>query len=248
MNPQSRPVGLVLLHGAGLGAWIWRDVEPLLERPAFAVDFPFRDGTDAQRKHLGLSDYVDHVQAQIEAGPLEHVILVAHSISGIVAVELAARLPERVVGIVGVGAVIPKGANSFVSCLPQPQRTLIRVLMRLLGTRPPDGAIRTSLCSGLSDTLASEVIERFVPESRALYLDRPSAPLPALATGYVKLTEDPEFALALQEKMAANLAAQEVFSIASGHLPMLSHPQALAAHLDAVLTSVNGLAPHLVEP
>src|SRR5690554_2613673 len=117
--------GCVLIHGAGLGGWIWREVEPKLELPTLAVDFPGRDLAPKQRGALSLNDYVTALQAQIEAFECERVILVAHSIGGVLALPIAAALGDRVAGMVGVKAAIPAKGGSFLSCLPLPKRLLM---------------------------------------------------------------------------------------------------------------------------
>ena len=49
---------------------------------------------------------------------------------------------------------------------------------------------------------------------------------------YVRLTEDKELPPPLQDSMIANLAADNVKDIASGHLPMIGRPKELAQVLD----------------
>lgn len=234
MNAGDKDSGLrfILIHGAGLGAWIWDDLIDMLDYPALAVNFPFRDGDPKLREGLTLSSYVDDALDQVVAGLPEKAVIVAHSIGGVVGLELAAGLGDKVVGFVGVGAAIPEPGGSFLSCLPLPKRLLMGAIMRLMGTAPPKSAIRQGLCNDLSEQQTSGVIERFIAESRALYTEGIESPLPTAARWYVKLGKDKEFGLPLQEKMITNLAAEKVVTIESGHLPMLSQPTALAAHLN----------------
>lgn len=230
-TPQEE-FGLVLLHGAGLGSWIWEDVSPHLDVPDLAVSFPGRDGERGGTAGLGLDDYASHVRRQIEAWSVERVVLVTHSIGGVVGIEAAGRLPDRVVGFVGVSAAIPEPGGSFLSCLPLHQRVFQRAILRLVGTKPPDRMIRSSLCKGLSADHADRVVEGFTPESRELYTDGTTATVPDCPTLYVETTEDPELSDSMQETMAANLHADEVVTVAAGHLPMLSHPGELADALN----------------
>jgi pimeloyl-ACP methyl ester carboxylesterase len=155
-------------------------------------------------------------------------VIVAHSLGGVVALKLAAGLSTRLAGFVGVGAAIPADGGSFVSSLPLPKRVLTRVLMRVAGTRPPEAAIRRGLCSDLGAREADEVVRRFVPESRAVYLERTTAPAPRVPGRYVLLTEDREFGVPLQRTMASSLHAADMREISSGHMPMLSQPDELA--------------------
>lgn len=52
----------LLLHGAGLGSWIWATVKPLLTIDAEAVDLPGR-GPGARPNAVTLRDCVDYVEA-----------------------------------------------------------------------------------------------------------------------------------------------------------------------------------------
>ncbi len=55
---------------------------------------------------------------------------------------------------------------------------------------------------------------------------------------YICLTEDREFGVPLQRRMASNLGAEDVPEIASGHLPMLSEPDELARLLNKFVAEV----------
>lgn len=229
---ENEHVGFALIHGAGLGGWIWREVTPRLEHPALAVDLPGRSGSTAGGKNRTLDAYAASVEREIHERPVRRVVLVAHSIAGVVALEVAGRLGDRLVGLVAVGAAIPEGGGSFLSVLPMPQRIIMAGVLRLLGTRPPESAIRRSLCGDLAPGISDEVVRRFSPESRSLYFSRTDAAVPDVPAFYVRLTADKEFGVPLQDRMAANLRANRVTDIACGHMPMLSEPGALARILD----------------
>lgn len=172
---MSGSTGLGFVHGAGLGGWIWADVLGQLDLPGVVTDFPQRTGQPEARAALSLDDYADAVLAQLDEAELERVVLVAHSLGGVVALKVARRLGDRLAGFVGVGAAIPDNGDSFVSALPMPKRLVVRALMRVLGTKPPASAIRQGLCNDLSAEQADEVVRRFVPESRAVYFARTEA-------------------------------------------------------------------------
>lgn len=221
-------IGLVFVHGAGLGGWIWEAMAPELDFPHLFTEFPGRDAAASSTEGLGLNDYARHVRDQVDELPVDRLAIVARSLGGVVALKLAEALSDRLAGFAGVGAAIPSDGGSFVSSLPLGKRALTTVLVRLAGTKPPESAIRRGLCSDLDAEQADEVVRRFVPESRAVYFERTHAPVPGVSTMYVRLTEDREFGVPLQRVMAGNLGAGDVREIASGHMPMLSKPDQLA--------------------
>lgn len=230
---SGNEIGFVLMHGAGLGAWIWQDVQRRLSYPAIAVDFPGR-GTDEARstRKLSLQHYLQSVNDQIESANFQNIILVAHSISGVLSMELAHSLRDRLAGFIAVGAVIPSSRGSFISSLPGANRVFLRIMLSLLGTRPPQSALRNGLCSDLDEPAAMQVMKRFVPESKRLYTDsiKQRGHLPHAL--YVRLTEDRELGEPVQARMIAHLQPDDIVDLASGHCPMLSRPHELAAILN----------------
>lgn len=73
MVVQTKPaMKLLLLHGAGLGAWIWKDVLPHLDVEAHAVDLPGRTNPAG----ITLEQCVDLVAKKLSS----ETVVVGHSI------------------------------------------------------------------------------------------------------------------------------------------------------------------------
>lgn len=228
-------IGIVFIHGAGLKGEIWNETAGGVDAPSLLIDLPLREGKDDERLRLGLSDYCETIKKRIDSWPVRRFVIVAHSIGGVIALRLANGLQERVVRLIGVGASIPHNGGSFLSSLPFPKRTIISAVLRLVGTKPPGSAIQAGLCNDLSIDQSEAVVNGFVPEARRLYSDRSEATIPNIPAYYVKLMKDQEFSPALQERMAANLAAKRVYELNAGHLPMISDPVGLSGILQGIL-------------
>jgi pimeloyl-ACP methyl ester carboxylesterase len=219
---------LVLLHGAGLGAWVWGKVEHLLQVPFVAVNFPNRDRYKADHT-LDLDDYVQHVVDALSAWPKEKFIIVAHSISGVIACKLSNELGDRMAGFCGVSAVVPRKGGSFLSAFPFGQRAITWIMMSIGGTRPPDEQILKSYCSDLTREESDLVVNRYVPESILLHTRAAGCDLPpSIPKFYIKLTKDRSLDEQTQERMIRHLDADRVTSLAAGHLAMMSEPRKLA--------------------
>jgi pimeloyl-ACP methyl ester carboxylesterase len=236
---MNSSIGMVMVPGAGLGGWIWRDIAPLLHAPVLSLELPGRDLDVKARQALRLEDYARHVQAQVERWAVGRIVIVAHSLGGVVGQESAQLLGERVAGFVAVSAVIPQDGGSFVSSLPGPKRWAMNLLLRTVGTKAPESAIRKGLASDLPREMADEVVRRFTPESRQVYLDRTGARPPDVPKLYVKTTNDNELDSALQDRMITNLGPGKVVSLESGHLPMLSRPRELADVLNEFVSDLS---------
>lgn len=234
-DTQNKPVvGLVLIAGAGLGTWVWHDITTALTTPSLAISFPESEA----KKSMSLDDYTKIALEQIKAWhDVDRYVIVGHSIGGIVAMQLAHLLKDQVVGLIAIGAVIPKNGGSFFSALPFPQNLVIPLITRLAGTRPPDSAIKKSYCNDLSDAQTTEVVRRFQPESFALYGDKLLAAIPDVPRLYIKLLRDQNLKPSSQSSMAAHLKADTV-TIETGHVPMLGKPVELAHILDDFISHI----------
>jgi pimeloyl-ACP methyl ester carboxylesterase len=231
--PNTQTTGLLFLQGAGLSTAIWKETVGQLTMPCLLAEYPLADRPAKERNQLTLNDYTDAVMQQVDAWPVENVIIVAHSIGGALALPVAQRLGSRLKGFVAVGAVIPRNGGSYISALPYPNKLILALIMRLAGTKAPEAAIRKSLCSGLTKEQADEVVAQSVAESKHLYFDKTHASIPSVPRLYIRLTEDKELPPALQDTMAANLGATEVKDVAFGHMAMMGRPADIAAILTA---------------
>jgi pimeloyl-ACP methyl ester carboxylesterase len=231
-NSSKKDIGFVLVHGAGLDVWVWEELVSLVKAPALSTVFPAREDDQSVREDLRLPDYADTVVEQVEEWDVSRVILVAHLIGGVICTAVASRLEDRLMGFVGLSAVIPESGQSFLSCFPFHQRVVQQVVLRFAGTRPPEGIIRRSLCAELTDEQADRVVAEFVPESRYLYTDPVEETIPDVRTRYVQTDTDKSVSSGQQAKMATALGTDDIVTLDTGHLPMLSRPDELASTLD----------------
>jgi len=231
-------IGVVFINGAGLESRIWSKVVAGLEHPSLLVDFPLRKSAVDARSRLSMEDYVMHMKRQVDEWGIHKLVLVAHSLGGVLALKLAAQLTDRLAGFVAVGAAIPKNGGSFLSVLPFPKRMVMSAFLRTLGTKPPESAIRAGLCHDLSPDHAAEITKGFIPEAIRVYTDRIGVSAPNVPRLYVKLTNDKELSPSLQDQMISNLSPQFVRSLETGHLPMLSDPDGLRVILEDFMKNV----------
>lgn len=236
----ERQVGLVLLHGAELGAWIWERVLPLLTHRAVAVDLPGRGRRPARGRDVRLAHAVDAIVSDAERLGTDRIAVVAHSFSGVLAPSVTSRLGDRATAAVFVGGSVPVVGRAWLADLPLAQRLLLRTMYRMRpdGLRSPASQNRTTLCHDLDDDATAAVLERRVAEPPGPMLEPvgPAELRPSVARHYVRLTEDRSVPLATQDRHVARLGpTATVHELASGHLPMLSHPRELAALLDRLV-------------
>lgn len=247
--PVSAPVKprFVLLHGAGLGSWIWDDVVPKLQFAGQAIDLPGRPNP-AKMTTIGLGQCVDAV-----AGTLHpHSILVGHSFSAPIALAVAARHPELVDGVVLIGGVIPESGKSFVSTLPLLQKLLMSAYIKSArkGVNLPASMIEKAYCNDLDAAKTAMVIANTVREVPGFYLDKLDwSDLPkSMPRIYVKLLDDASLTQAQQDASAGQLDNVAFISLNTGHLPMVSQPEMVANVLNRVGKSLDKTSQYVLQP
>ena len=225
-------LGIIFIHGAGLGKFIWKEIKSNLDYPSFMIEFPNRNTDDKANSKLSFEDYVTKAISDTQKFGKQKLIIVTHSIGGLVGLRIAEHFKDETIGFVGIGSAIPKNGKSFVSCLPFPQKLIVPLIMKLAGTKPPKSAIEKGLCNDLNPSQTKEIVENFTAESKDLYIEKSKSNIPNTNKLYVELTNDKEFPVPTQEKMSVNLKCKNIVSLESGHLPMLSVPEKLSGILN----------------
>lgn len=183
-NDESGPL-LVLLHGVGLGKWIWeRDQAHWAAQhglSSLAIDF-LGHGTDTQQD-LGLSDLAAQVDAVLD-GVDRPVVLVGHSMGGLVAQMVAAR--RELHALVCVASAPPKGV--FLRPTKVGVKALLPSLAGLLRGKPLSMSNQAYLDCGfdqVEEPARSQALGRLTPWpnrlARELGLSRPEISTNAIA-------------------------------------------------------------------
>jgi pimeloyl-ACP methyl ester carboxylesterase len=103
------PETFVLVHGGSLGAWSWAAVIRQLQKlghRAMAVDLPGRGDNPYDLEKLTLAVHIDGVARFIEERDLRDVVLVGHSMAGIIIPGVTVRMPRRIKRLVFISAMV----------------------------------------------------------------------------------------------------------------------------------------------
>lgn len=223
---------MLLLHGAGLGSWIWERVLPELNFPAEAIDLPGRAGK-GKPAEVTLQQCIDFVAGRARG---YRSVVVGHSFSAQVALGLASAYPQHVGAVVLVGGIAPASGKSLTSLLPLMQRMLLNIVLRRAkeGVKLPPSLVKKEYCSDMDQGTTEFVMSRMAREAPRLYLDKLTwSALPAeMPRVYVKLLKDRSLSSDVQDEMMQRIAPTRMETLASGHLPMISQPLELAAILN----------------
>lgn len=109
----------VLVHGAWQGEWAWELVKPQLEalgHTVITLDLPGSGKDTTPSQNITLDSYVDAVTATINQ-QTEKVIVVGHSMGGIVITQTAELIPNKIDKLVYLCAFLPQNGESLGSKL-----------------------------------------------------------------------------------------------------------------------------------
>ena len=140
---------MVFLHGVGGGAWSWRPQRASLADVGDLFTWEARGhGSAARVDDAGLADYfVDAREALATAvaasgGP---VFVVGHSMGGLLALVLAANLPELIRGLALIDPVYATGEDAYGHFSPAIGRVARTLCLPLIRSFERDGAVSRAM-------------------------------------------------------------------------------------------------------
>jgi pimeloyl-ACP methyl ester carboxylesterase len=223
----------VLVHGAYHGGWCWRRVVPRLRAAGHEVFAPTLTGF-GERAHLltpdvGPATLVQDVVAVLECEELADVVLVGHSFGALVALGVAARVPERLARIVLLDGLVAEPGRTGFDAVPAAAAAGRRAAADALSFPPPDPA-----AFGVDDPAdVAWLARRLTPQPLRSYTE-PFELGERLGGGvpvrYVFCT-DPPYPNVHSAHAIARREGWEWAELAAGHDAMVTDPERTAAEL-----------------
>jgi pimeloyl-ACP methyl ester carboxylesterase len=224
-----------LVHGAWHGAWCWeRLTGPLRNRghEVLAVELPAED-TDA-----GLEEYADTIWGALDDADASEVVLVTHSLGGLVAPVVAARRPLK--ALVYLAALVPEPGLSFSDQLSASTEPVLL----FEGGRNVDDEGRSLwadvettarvMYADLTPEDARWAAERLRPQAQKSQAEPSPAPPPGLRVHSVIGAHDRVLSPAWSRRVARERLGVEPVELPTGHFPMITDPELLAGALAQV--------------
>lgn len=180
-----------------------------------------------------LATHVEDVVAAVRAQECRGAVLVGHSYGGIVVTGAADRLGEEVGRLVYVDAVVPTPGRSWADCVPPEARARRWALIAEHGHIPPAPAS----AYGLTGDDAAWVERRQTPHPAGVFadpLDFDADRWAARPRTYLDCTAPALPTIDPSRRLVRSQPGWEVVELATGHDPMVSAPDELAAVLLAV--------------
>ena len=89
---------VLLIQGAGLGGWVWRDVVPALAEhvTCYVLDLPGYDKSDTPQRRYFVKDFTEAVLDVMDSAGLDRVSTIGAHTGAIISVDLAISNPQRI--------------------------------------------------------------------------------------------------------------------------------------------------------
>jgi pimeloyl-ACP methyl ester carboxylesterase len=228
---------VMLIHGALRGAWLWERLMPLLLKGGaspIAYDLPGHGDRADDRNGITMSAYIDDVADFIHKESLKDLVLVGHSMSGIVISKIAEMMPERIRHLVYLAAVVPRDGEALIDLLTKERQALLRPLQgkvhEIFGTPAQLGEM---YFTDLEGEEKEHFVRQLTPQPLAVFFERISFarfPNTDLPRTYLMGTKDKSLPPDLTAGFAERLQVAPV-RIDAGHDMMVSMPNEVAGVL-----------------
>ncbi len=224
----------LLIHGAMRGAWLWDRLVPLLERggaKAIAYDLPGHGKRAEERTGVNMSAYINDVLSYMKKNNLTDLILVGHSMSGIVISCVAEEVPERIRHLVYLAAVVPKDGDALIDNLTAERQEAMRKLEgKANEIWGPIDALRPNYFTDLEGEEKDRYIKQLTPQPLAVFFEK--VPLRKFSSlkiprTYIMGLRDKALPPGLTRVFAERLGVKPV-EIDAGHDMMVSRPEEVA--------------------
>ena len=235
----------VLIHGAWHGGWCWDKIAPALRNDGHTVltpDLPGHGDDTTRPEHISLQAYTDRVVELLDRQK-EPVILVGHSMGGLVISQAAELRSDKIRTLVYVCAFLLRNGETLGEVAQRDANAL--VMPNLLvsddgisATLKPE-VIRQTFYTNCSEEDATRAQSKLVPQALAPF----AAPLHIadhnfgrVPRAYVECTQDRAISIGIQREMCARVGCKETFVLETDHSPFLSTPRELSSVLVSLHT------------
>ena len=233
----------ILVHGAWMGAWCWSDVAAGLRAHGASVatvELPAHGSDQTPLPEATLDAYVATVRSAIDVAP-KPVVLVGHSMGGMVVTGAAELDGAMLAKVVYLGAYLPKDGQSLFDLASTDSDSHLGPALEIdqeqgLAKLPMDKLADIFIGDGTAPEIASVVSH---------YRDEPLAPFVtpihttdagwgAVSKGYIFTKNDNAISFALQQTMTAGVTISTTATLETSHAPFLSNPDAVVSALESM--------------
>jgi pimeloyl-ACP methyl ester carboxylesterase len=235
----------VLVHGAWHGSWCWEKVVPLLTQAGHQVeilDLPGHGQDSTPIREITLAAYTKRVCKTLDA-QTEPVILVGHSMGGIVITQVAEERPAKIRTLVYLTAFLPQNGESLLQLARMNSESL---LAPNLMANEEQGYLTFKEGAPIKEIFYGDCPDEDVARAKSLLVPQAIAPMatPVRITAehfdrvpriYIECLRDRTISPSMQKLMYTATPCQTILSLETSHSPFFSAPQELVLHLASLM-------------
>jgi pimeloyl-ACP methyl ester carboxylesterase len=235
----------VLVHGAWQSSWVWDQVKADLEnagQKVVVVSLPAHGNDPTSPADVTLSTYRDVVISAInstnshnENSSNKKVILVGHSLAGMIISEVAEQIPQQIEKLVYIGAYLPADQQSLLDLANTDSESQLggALIFNPATLGVPLNRVADIFCQDGSPEVKQLLVDRYKDEPVIPFTNKASLTagnFGATNKYYIQTLQDHVVGPSLQNRMinAANIPNEKVYALNSSHSPFLSMPEDVA--------------------
>jgi pimeloyl-ACP methyl ester carboxylesterase len=227
---------ILFIHGAWGGAWVFQEVIKSLNEQghqARAIDLPGHGNNEVPIPEITMQAYVDRVIEEARAIG-EPIVLVGHSMSGAIISQVAERIPNQIECLVYVTAFLPRDGETALGLMQSDEDG--QLLSRLVFSedqsfvRVKTEDVKSLLLHDVKDAarvagFAQKLDVRQATEPFMAVMNLTEEAFGSVPKVYLCTTLDKALSPALQGRMLSGWEVEQVYTMDTGHFPMMSQPE-----------------------
>jgi pimeloyl-ACP methyl ester carboxylesterase len=241
MNEQR---GIILIPGGQMSDWIWKDFIPLIKESKYlTISQRLEENSLSSRLSSSLADCTNNIIKQINEHNFEKIIIIGHSIGGLLAALVAQQLKQKVEHVIYIASNLPKNNTNAIDSFPLLQKLMLNsfVKSQVKKDKTHIESEAKYFISYFCNTSNSNIIEyiksqHLTAEPICIFKEKIkwdySIDVPQT---YIRLLKDKTINKNLQSKMAKNLNVSNIIDIESDHLVMLSNTHLLYDKIKGII-------------
>jgi len=240
---QPVAVTYVLVHGAWQAPYVWDNVKTTLEKNGdrvVVVELPAHGSDQTAPQTLSLDVYRDKVVDAINKISGK-VILVGHSLGGMIISEAAEKVPAKIQKLVYIGAYLPTNGQSLLDLANTDADALLGPSLRPSADQLTLDVVHDNITNIFiqdgSDAIKALVLKNFRVEPAIPFTN------PAVLTAsnygsvekvYIKTLQDHVISPSLQGRMIGAAGIKTIYQLNTSHSPFLSKPDSVSILLNKI--------------
>jgi pimeloyl-ACP methyl ester carboxylesterase len=223
----------VLVHGAWQAPYVWTTVKEQLEKAGqkvIVVELPAHGDDFTSPANVSIDLYRDKVISAILSAK-ESVILVGHSMGGVVVTAVAEKVPGKIKKLVYIGAFLPANGQSLLDLASQDTQSQLGPSLipsaDQLTLDVKHENITSIFCQDGDAAVKQLVLDNFRLEPAIPFTNRVTltdANFGKVDKYYIHTLMDHAIGIDLQNRMADAAHITKIFSVNTGHSPFLTQP------------------------